>query len=136
MMLEIRRGVNDRFLAFCVRLTDLGNRGELDSSNFEAAKEKPVLFAIFCIDKPGMAEKRKAVTAAHVEYLGTKPIELVMSGPLTSDDGERVIGSLLVVEADSRAEVEEFQRKDPLVQAELWETAEVRAFNKRIDNRG
>lgn len=94
-----------------------------------------MLFTIFCVDKPGMAEKRKAVTAAHVEYLSTKPIKLVMSGPLISDDGESVIGSMYLVEAHDRAEVEEFQRKDPLVKADLWEIAEVRAFNKRVDNR-
>ncbi len=94
-----------------------------------------MLFTIFCIDKPGMAETRKAVMPAHVAYLATGPIKLVMSGPLVADDGETIVGSLYIVEAADRAAVEEFQRHDPLVAADIWEKVEVRAFIKRIDNR-
>ena len=72
-----------------------------------------MLFVIFCIDKPGMEEKRAAAMKPHVDYLATGVIKLVMSGPLTSDDGEKVIGSLYVVEAENRAEIEEFQKKRP-----------------------
>lgn len=94
-----------------------------------------MLFTIFCIDKPGVAEKRKAVQNAHRDYLALSSIKLVMSGPLVDDDGETVVGSLYVVEAEDRAEVEAFQKDDPLVAADLWETIEVRAFLKRVDNR-
>ncbi len=94
-----------------------------------------MLFAIFCIDKPGVEEKRKQTMPAHIEYLATNPIKVVMSGPLVSDDGERIVGSLFVVDAEDRASVEEFQRNDPLIEADLWQSVEVRAFNKRIDNR-
>jgi uncharacterized protein YciI len=72
---------------------------------------------------------------AHVEYLNDSPIKNVMSGPLTGDDGEGVIGSLYVVEAESRQAIEDFQNDDPLVKADYWQTVEVRAFNKRVDNR-
>lgn len=94
-----------------------------------------MLFTIYCIDKPGMEQKRAEVMPAHVEYLGTDPIKLVISGPLESDDGEHIVGSLYLVEAEDRAEVEAFQANDPLVAADIWETVEVRAFNKRVDNR-
>jgi hypothetical protein len=94
-----------------------------------------MLFVIFCIDRPGSADARAATMPAHIDYLATNPIRNVMSGPLTSDDGKSVIGSLYLVEASSRAEVEEFQKNDPLVAADIWETMEVRAFNKRVDNR-
>ncbi|MFP6711886.1 MAG: YciI family protein [Rhodospirillales bacterium] len=94
-----------------------------------------MLFTIFCIDKPGMAEKRAAVLPAHVEYLAQSDIKNVMSGPLMDDAMENIIGSLYVIEAPDRAAVEAFRKDDPLVQADIWELAEVRAFNKRIDNR-
>lgn len=94
-----------------------------------------MLFTIFCIDKPGVAEKRNAVQNAHRDYLALSSIKLVMSGPLVDDDGETVVGSLYVVEAEDRAEVEAFQKDDPLVAADLWESIEVRAFLKRVDNR-
>ena len=94
-----------------------------------------MLFAIFCIDKPGMMETRKATMPAHIEYLGTDPIKVVVSGPLVSDDGASIVGSLFIVEAENRAAVEAFQSGDPLVAAGIWETVEVRAFEKRLDNR-
>ncbi|MDH5750026.1 MAG: YciI family protein [Rhodospirillales bacterium] len=94
-----------------------------------------MLFLIYCIDRPGSAEARAAAMQPHIDYLATGPIKIVMSGPLTSDDGGTVIGSLYLVEAANRAEVEKFQNNDPLVAADIWETIEVRAFNKRIDNR-
>ena len=93
-----------------------------------------MLFAIYCTDKPGMAEKRRATMPAHVEYLAKSAITVRMSGPLVADDGETIIGSLYIVEAPDRAAVEAFQRDDPLVAAEIWESAEVRAFIKRLDN--
>ena len=55
-----------------------------------------------------------------------------MSGPLVSDDGGKTIGSLYKLEAANRAEVEEFQRADPLYNADIWQMVEVRAFNKRL----
>jgi uncharacterized protein len=94
-----------------------------------------MLFCLFCIDKPGVEDKRKAATRAHIDYLGTNPIKIVMSGPLVSDDGAHIIGSLYVVDAPDRAAVAEFQRNDPLAAADLWQTVEVRAFVKRLDNR-
>jgi uncharacterized protein YciI len=91
-------------------------------------------FVIFCIDKPGVT-RDPAVMQAHVEYLNASPIKNVMSGPLTGDDGEGVIGSLYVVEAENRQAIVDFQKDDPLVKADYWELVEVRAFNKRVDNR-
>ncbi len=94
-----------------------------------------MLFTMFCIDKPGVMETRQEVMPAHIEYLSTEPVKIVMSGPLVSDDGETIVGSLYLFEAEDRAAVDAFQANDPLVQADIWETVEVRAFNKRVDNR-
>ena len=91
-------------------------------------------FVIFCIDKPGIT-RAPEVMKAHVEYLEKSPIKNVVSGPLTGDDGNGTVGSLYVVEAENRQAIEEFQKDDPLVKADYWELVEVRAFNKRVDNR-
>ncbi len=76
-----------------------------------------------------------AFMPAHRDYTATKPIKILLSGPLTSDDGESTLGSFFLVEANDRAEVEAFQQGDPLFQAGIWESIEVRAFSKRVDNR-
>ena len=73
-----------------------------------------MLFTMFCIDKPGVSERRAEVMPAHVEYLSTEPVKLVMSGPLTSDDGDAIVGSLYVFEAPDRAAVDAFQANEPV----------------------
>ncbi len=95
-----------------------------------------MIFVIFCLDKPGMLEKRAETMPAHRAYVDTTDIQQIMSGPLVDDDGETPIGSLYVVEAENRVALEEYQRNDPLVQADIWKSMEVRAFDKRVDNRG
>jgi len=91
-----------------------------------------MLFVMFCIDRPGAEEKRKQALPGHIEYLATNPIKIVMSGPLVSDDGAKIIGSLYLLDAADRAEIERFQQADPLYNANIWEMVEVRAFNKRL----
>ena len=95
-----------------------------------------MLFAVFCIDKPGMETVRGDVLAAHQGYMETGPVEVVMSGPLATDDRKHMIGSLFVLEASDRAAIEEFHKGDPLVVAGVWNTVDIRAFNLRVDNRG
>ncbi len=95
-----------------------------------------MLFTIFCIDKPGMAETRATAMPGHIEYLGAQTdIKNVMSGPLMDDAMKNIVGSLYVLDAPDRATIEEFTKGDPLVSADIWQSVEIRAFNKRIDNR-
>ena len=94
-----------------------------------------MLFVIHCLDKPGVAEVRNAHMAAHRDYTAAAPVRILLSGPLTDDDGETVIGSFFLVDARDRVEVEAFQRSDPLFAAGIWESIAVHAFSKRVDNR-
>jgi len=94
-----------------------------------------MLFIVYCLDKPRVTELRAANMAAHRDYIDTKPIKLLLSGPLTTDDGQGVVGSFFMVDAADRAQVERFQRNDPLFKSGIWASTEVRAFAKRVDNR-
>lgn len=95
-----------------------------------------MLFTIFCIDKIGMEDKRSAAMPAHVEYLNSlTSIKNIMSGPLMDDNMKNIIGSLYILEAKDRAAIKDFTSNDPLVAADIWESIEIRAFNKRVDNR-
>ena len=95
-----------------------------------------MLFTIFCIDKIGMEDKRSAAMPAHIEYLNSlTSIRNIMSGPLMDDNMKNIIGSLYILEAKDRAAIKDFTSNDPLVAADIWESIEIRAFNKRVDNR-
>jgi|TARA_B110000495_G_C22506419_1_gene310245 uncharacterized protein YciI len=95
-----------------------------------------MLFTIFCIDKPNMKEKRATAMPDHIEYLNAQTkIKNIMSGPLMDDEMENIVGSLYLLEAPNRTAIEEFTKGDPLVAADIWTSIEIRAFNKRVDNR-
>lgn len=93
-------------------------------------------FVIRCMDKPDVLDVRLGTMQAHKDYIATKPIKVLLSGPLTQDDGETIIGSFFMVEARDRLAVETFQSNDPLFKAGIWQSIDVQAFAKRVDNRG
>ena len=87
-------------------------------------------FAIYCVDKPNALELRMATRAAHLAYLEGKPIQIVIAGPLLTDDGTGMRGSLFIVEADDIAQVRRFSEADPYRKAGLFERVEVHGFRK------
>ncbi len=90
-----------------------------------------MLWAIHCLDKLDALERRLAAIDAHRAYLETRPIDIVMSGPLKDDADEKMIGSLFLVNAGSRGEIETFQKNDPLHHADVWESMHVNVFFRR-----
>jgi uncharacterized protein YciI len=87
---------------------------------------------IYCNDKPDSLALREANIARHRAYLESKPINVVMSGPLMDDAGEKMNGSFFLVEAETRAEVELFNRQDPFFGLGLWSDVHIRRFYKRV----
>jgi uncharacterized protein len=92
-------------------------------------------YVIHCLDHPGAVQKRRDHYDAHKAYLASASMKTVISGPLLADDEETMIGSCFVVEADSLAEVEAFNRNDPFHKGDLWQTVSIHPFSKRVDNR-
>lgn len=90
---------------------------------------------IYAVDKPGMLATRTANVDKHRQYLSAHPIRTLVSGPLMDDTGTDMIGSFFLVEADTRAEVEAFNRNDPFWALGIWETVRIHAFYKRVDDR-
>ena len=93
-----------------------------------------MLFAIHAVDRPGALPTRLANYDAHKAFLGDTSrygVTIVMSGPLVSDDGATMIGSLFLVDAPGRAEVEAFNRADPFAAAGIWEKVTITGFLRR-----
>ena len=91
-------------------------------------------FAISCIDKPGALAYRKEHRPAHIEYLTAHGAVVKFAGPYLDDDGETMVGSLLVIEAADRAAAEEFVASDPYTKAELFESVDIRPWKWAIGN--
>lgn len=92
-------------------------------------------YIITCLDNADAKEKRLANYDAHKAYLDTKPIRIVISGPIQHDTEDYMIGSHFVVEADSPEEVVTFNRNDPFNRTGVWGDVQIRRFIKRMDNR-
>jgi uncharacterized protein YciI len=86
-------------------------------------------FAVYCVDKPDALELRMATRPAHLAYIESKPIDIVLAGPLLGADGG-MRGSLFIVEADDLTKVQRFSEADPYRKAGLFERVEINGFRK------
>ncbi len=92
------------------------------------------LFALHAIDRPGTLALRLEHYAAHRAFVETDAdygVSIVMSGPLQTDDGETMIGSLFIIEAEDRGAVEAFVAADPFSQAGVWGEVIITRFHRR-----
>ncbi|HLS58583.1 MAG TPA: YciI family protein [Paracoccaceae bacterium] len=89
-----------------------------------------MLYALICNDRPGSTELRKRVREDHLAYIRETGV-VVEAGPFLDSEGE-MVGSLVVIEADTRAAAEEWAAGDPYARAGLFESVEIRAWKKVI----
>lgn len=92
-------------------------------------------YVLYAKDKPGSLERRLEYYPAHRAFLETRneveDVSVVMSGPLQTDDGTTMIGSLLLIEAPSREAVERFIAEDPFTHAGIWADVHISRFHRR-----
>ncbi len=87
-------------------------------------------FAVHAFDRPGRGEERQRLRPAHRERLRVHdhPVAVRIGGPLTDEAGT-MIGTLLVIEAESKAAVEAYLAGDPYFIADLFATVSITGFN-------
>jgi len=91
-----------------------------------------MLFAIVCMDKADHSHVRMENRPAHLEYLKGHADNAVFVGPMLTDDGEGMIGSLLVMNFDDKSGADEFAANDPYAKAGLFETVTIAPWKKVI----
>jgi uncharacterized protein YciI len=90
-------------------------------------------FMIYCLDKPGHAHVRADNRAAHLDYLKAQWMDkIIVAGPLLSDDGAGMVGSLLLMDLKDRAEADAFVAGDPYGKAGLFASVSVRPWKKAL----
>jgi uncharacterized protein YciI len=85
------------------------------------------LFVIECTDKPDGFALRQEVRPKHLEFAADLGDNLLLGGPFL-DDEERMIGSLLIIRAESLVEAEAIAARDPYVKAGLFTATSVRPW--------
>ena len=87
-----------------------------------------VQFVIRAYDGKGMLEKRMEVRPRHLEGMERIRQHVVCAGVLLDDEGQ-MKGSMLVMEFESRQELDEYLTNEPYVQEHVWEKIEVEPIN-------
>jgi uncharacterized protein YciI len=93
-------------------------------------------YAAICLDKPNSLQIRLANRAAHLDYLRAHTATLKVCGPLLADDGETMIGSLLIIEAPDRKAADAILAEDPYRKAGLFASSEVRPWRWVVGSPG
>ena len=88
-----------------------------------------MIFAFHLIDRPGAGELRQRVRPEHKTYLAAVAERIAFAGPLTEDDGQTMIGSLLVIDFENRAAAERWASDEPFTRAGLYQTVSILPFS-------
>jgi uncharacterized protein YciI len=87
-----------------------------------------VIFVFHLIDRLDAGDLRQRVRPEHKRYLAAVADRIAFAGPLTADDGQTMIGSLLAIDFEDRAAAERWMAEEPFTKAGLYEAVSVRSF--------
>ncbi len=85
-------------------------------------------FVAICLDKPNSLDLRLSNRAAHLDYLRRHAKTIRTCGPLLDDDGETMIGSMLILDVPNREAADAILAEDPYKKANLFSKVEVRPW--------
>jgi uncharacterized protein YciI len=87
-----------------------------------------MLFAFHLVDRADAGDLRARVRPAHKDYLAQVAQQIAFAGPLLADDGQTMLGSLLVIDFADRAAAQAWLQQEPFTRAGLYATSQVHAF--------
>ncbi|MCY3600248.1 MAG: YciI family protein [Gemmatimonadetes bacterium] len=89
--------------------------------------------AAFITDKSGAAQARDEMRASFMEYLRSHPahpdVVVHHGGPTLGDDGESIVGRLIVMEAPSVEAASAFLADSPFARANVFAECHVHAWD-------
>jgi hypothetical protein len=84
--------------------------------------------AVVCLDAPDSHAARRGATPAHLRWVESMLDHIALAGPLYSEDGARMIGSLYVFRTSSLAQARAWLESDPFYAAGFWAEVQLRPF--------
>ena len=90
-------------------------------------------FVVKAYDGPGMLEKRMEVRPRHLEGMNKMSRHIICAGGMLDEEG-KMKGSVLVLEFDSRADLDAYLAQEPYVLEHVWDRIEVDPMNVVIVN--
>lgn len=90
-------------------------------------------YALIAYDKPNALQRRLDVRPDHLKHLEALGDRLVLAGPFLDEQGN-MVGSIVVIEADSLPEAEATLREDPFVINGVFDSMTIKPFRIGINN--
>jgi uncharacterized protein YciI len=84
-------------------------------------KDRTMQFVIHCHDKAETGARRAELRAAHLDYLNKHKDIIVARGALLDDDGEKTVGSVLILDVKDKAQAQAFWAGEPFNRAGVFE---------------
>jgi hypothetical protein len=94
-----------------------------------------MLFIARFTDKPNMGELREKLFPAHLKWLDENQKHVLVPGSLRPDVDEASVGGLWIIEADSKAQVEQLFQGDPFFANGLRAKVEIYFWKKAFEDR-
>ena len=91
-----------------------------------------MLFIAACVDKPDSVDKRLASRPAHLAYLKRLGAKVKIGGAMLDKDAANSIGSMLIFEGESEAEVRAILANDPYTLAGLFDSVTVTPWRQAV----
>lgn len=87
------------------------------------------MYCVTCLDHENSEVLRLENRPAHLDYVLSRAAAVSVAGPVTSEDGQTMIGTVLLLNVDSRAEAQDFVDNDPYNKAGLFADIRIHRFN-------
>jgi hypothetical protein len=87
-----------------------------------------MLFALICFDNPNSTGLRAEVRPKHLAYIEKHKTRVKVAGPFLSDDGQTMVGSLIIIEAEDIDAARAFAADDPYQRAGLFAEVDVKPW--------
>ena len=84
-------------------------------------------FIIDCRDSEQGQQLRSQIRDQHLAHLNTRKTSILTAGPQLNDNGD-VMGSLIIIDCDSREDVESFVSHDPYSVAGVFSDVRITAY--------
>ena len=87
------------------------------------------MYLVTCLDHENSESLRLENRPAHLDYVLSRADAVGVAGPVTSEDGATMIGTVLLLNVDSHAEAQDFVDNDPYHKAGLFADIRIHRFN-------
>lgn len=93
-------------------------------------------FVFFMLDAPGMATRRTELRTSHQQYLAGEADRFFAAGPLWTDDGTQMIGSILIMDWPDRRSAAAWLQDEPFTANGVYGYINIKGYTNLWPKKG